>query len=230
MNSGSAEVGNSNASPIEAGGAEVSRAEVGGTETSRADLTPTQINPAGKLVVLTGPSGVGKGTLVRKLIQRHPELYLSISATTRSPRDGEIDGQDYYFLDRAEFEAKIAAGDLLEWAEFAGNYYGTPKTAIRDQLDRGESVLLEIELEGARQVRQLFDQAISVFILPPSIDELEHRLRTRARDTDEAIVKRLARAEIEIAAASEFDIQIVNDDLETALVHLEHNLSLSGAI
>jgi guanylate kinase len=180
--------------------------------------------------VLTGPSGVGKGTLVRKLIQRHPELYLSISATTRSPRDGEIDGQDYYFLDRVEFEAKIAAGDLLEWAEFAGNYYGTPKTAIRDQLDRGESVLLEIELEGARQVRQLFDQAISVFILPPSIDELEHRLRTRARDTDEAIVKRLARAEIEIAAASEFDIQIVNDDLETALVHLEHNLSLSGAI
>jgi guanylate kinase len=220
MNSGSAEVGNSNASPIEAGGAEV----------SRADLTPTSTSPAGKLVVLTGPSGVGKGTLVRKLIQRHPELYLSISATTRSPRDGEIDGQDYYFLDRVEFEAKIAAGDLLEWAEFAGNYYGTPKTAIRDQLDRGESVLLEIELEGARQVRQLFDQAISVFILPPSIDELEHRLRTRARDTDEAIVKRLARAEIEIAAASEFDIQIVNDDLETALVHLEHNLSLSGAI
>lgn len=217
MNSGNAEVGNSNASPIEAGSAET-------------DLAPATSNPAGKLVVLTGPSGVGKGTLVRKLLQRHPELYLSISATTRSPRDGEIDGEDYYFLDRAEFEAKIAAGDLLEWAEFAGNYYGTPKTAISDQLDRGESVLLEIELEGARQVRQLFDRAISVFILPPSIDELEHRLRSRARDTDEAIVKRLARAEIEIDAASEFDIKIVNDDLETALVHLEHNLSLSGAI
>jgi guanylate kinase len=217
MNSGSAEVGNSNASPIEAGSAET-------------DLAQATSNPAGKLVVLTGPSGVGKGTLVRKLLQRHPKLYLSISATTRSPRDGEIDGQDYYFLDRAEFEAKIAAGDLLEWAEFAGNYYGTPKTVISDQLDRGESVLLEIELEGARQVRQLFDRTISVFILPPSIDELEHRLRSRARDTDEAIVKRLARAEVEIDAASEFDIKIVNDDLETALVHLEHNLSLSGAI
>ncbi len=217
MSSSNAEVGNSNASPIEAGSAEANPAQTAST-------------PAGKLVVLTGPSGVGKGTLVRKLLQRHPELYLSISATTRSPRDGEIDGEDYYFLDRAEFEAKIAAGDLLEWAEFAGNYYGTPKTAISDQLDRGESVLLEIELEGARQVRQLFDQAISVFILPPSIDELEHRLRTRARDTDEAIIKRLARAEVEIDAASEFDIQIVNDDLETALVHLEHNLSLSGAI
>ncbi|TAF57046.1 MAG: guanylate kinase [Oscillatoriales cyanobacterium] len=222
MNSGSAEVGNPNASPIEGG-----QTEAGCVE---AEFASTPSNPAGKLVVLTGPSGVGKGTLVRKLIQRHPNLYLSISATTRSPRDGEIDGQDYYFLDRVEFEAKIAAGDLLEWAEFAGNYYGTPKTAIRDRLDRGESVLLEIELEGARQVRQLFDQAISVFILPPSIEELEHRLRTRARDSDDAIVKRLARAAIEIAAASEFDIQIVNDDLETALVHLEHNLSLSGAI
>jgi guanylate kinase len=217
MNPGSAEASPPNASPIE-----VSRPE--------AEPTQTAAKPVGKLVVLTGPSGVGKGTLVRKLLQRHPELYLSISATTRSPRDGEIDGEDYYFLDRAEFEAKIAAGDLLEWAEFAGNYYGTPKTAINNQLDRGESVLLEIELEGARQVRHLFEQAISVFILPPSIDELEHRLRTRNRDTDEAIVKRLARAQIEIDAALEFDIQIVNDDLETALVHLEHNLSLSGAI
>jgi guanylate kinase len=203
-------------------------AEVGGAEANQTECAASK--PAGKLVVLTGPSGVGKGTLVRKLRQRHPELYLSISATTRSPRDGEIDGGDYYFLDRAAFEAKIAADDLLEWAEFAGNYYGTPKTAIRNQLERGESVLLEIELEGARQVRQLFGEAISVFILPPSIEELEHRLRTRAHDTDEAIAKRLARAQVEIDAAPEFDIKIVNDDLETALVHLEHNLSLYGAI
>jgi len=203
-------------------------AEVGNTDASQTERTAAQ--PGGKLVVLTGPSGVGKGTLVRQLRQCHPELYLSISATSRSPREGEIDGEDYYFLDRSSFEAKIAAGDLLEWAEFAGNYYGTPKTAINDQLERGESVLLEIELEGARQVRQLFEAAISVFILPPSIEELEHRLRSRARDTDEAIAKRLARAQVEIEAASEFDITIVNDHLETALVHLERNLSLFGAI
>lgn len=213
---------------MNSGSAEAGHAEAGHVEANQTERTISK--PNGKLVVLTGPSGVGKGTLVRKLRQRHPELYLSISATTRSPREGEIDGEDYYFLDRSSFEAQITAGDLLEWAEFAGNYYGTPKTAINDQLARGESVLLEIELEGARQVRQLFKAAISVFILPPSIEELEYRLRTRARDTDEAIAKRLARAQIEIEAAAEFDITIVNDDLETALVHLEHNLSLSGAI
>jgi len=197
---------------------------------SDTESSETESPRVGRLVVLTGPSGVGKGTLLRHLRQRHPNLQLSISATTRAPREGEVDGRDYYFLDRADFEAKIAAGDLLEWAEFAGNYYGTPKLALDRQLDRGASVVLEIELEGARQVRGRFKRALSVFVLPPSFEELEHRLRSRDRDTDEAIAKRLDRAREEVDAASEFDVAIVNDDLETALAHLEHNLSLFGAI
>ncbi|MGD1904197.1 MAG: guanylate kinase [Geitlerinemataceae cyanobacterium] len=203
---------------------------LGSVENSSPARPDAESPQSGRLVVLTGPSGVGKGTLVRHLRDRHSELQLSISATTRAPRDGEVDGRDYHFLDRDDFESKIAAGDLLEWAEFAGNYYGTPKQALDEQLDRGASVILEIELEGARQVRGRFDRAMSVFVLPPSFEELEHRLRSRARDTDEAIAKRLARAREEVDAASEFDCAIVNDDLETALAHLEHNLSLFGAI
>jgi len=176
---------------------------------------------SGQLIVLTGPSGVGKGTLVKQLRVRYPQLHLSISATTRSPRTGEVEGQDYYFLDRASFEEKIAAGEFVEWAEFAGNYYGTPQASIQTQLDQGLTVLLEIELEGARQVRSLFPQARSIFILPPSFATLEERLRSRGRDPEAAIVRRLARAKEEISAAAEFDVQIVNDDLETALHELE---------
>ncbi|HEY9806106.1 MAG TPA: guanylate kinase, partial [Candidatus Obscuribacterales bacterium] len=111
---------------------------------------------AGKLVVLTGPSGVGKGTLLRSLLQRHPELYVSISVTTRAPRPGEVDGQHYYFANRTQFERMVANGELLEWAEFAGNYYGTPRAAVEQQIRQGKCVILEIELEGARQVRQTF--------------------------------------------------------------------------
>ena len=175
----------------------------------------------GKLIVVTGPSGVGKGTLVRSLLERHPQLHLSVSTTTRSPRAGELDGQHYYFIDRREFERQVKAGELLEWAEFAGNCYGTPRRPVEALIEQGKSVILEIELEGARQVRTGFPEASSIFILPPSMFELERRLRSRSSDSSEAIARRLQRATQEIAAASEFDIQIVNDDLETALQEIE---------
>lgn len=175
----------------------------------------------GKLIVLTGPSGVGKGTLVQVLLQRHPELYLSISATTRSPRPGEIHGQHYYFISRADFEKMISDGALLEWAEFAGNYYGTLRLPVEQKIAEGKTILLEIELEGANQISASLPDALRIFILPPSFSILEQRLRDRAQDSEAAIVRRLQRAQIEMDAAKEFDLQIVNDDLETALQQLE---------
>ncbi|WP_322091346.1 guanylate kinase [Leptolyngbya sp. Cla-17] len=175
----------------------------------------------GKLIVLTGPSGVGKGTLLRSLMERHPELYLSISATTRSPRLGEVEGKDYYFLSRSAFERMIANGEFLEWAEFAGNLYGTPRTAVEEQIRRGQWVIVEIELEGARLIRKAFPEALRIFILPPSLVELEYRIRSRGTETEDAIARRLHRAEVEINAATEFDIQIINDDFEKALDRIE---------
>ena len=175
----------------------------------------------GKLIVLTGPSGVGKGTLMRSLLQRHSELYYSVSMTTRLPRPGEINGENYYFISRSKFEQLIAQGEFLEWAEFAGNYYGTPLEAVLNQVQSGKLVVMEIELAGARQVRTSFPSALSIFILPPSFEELERRIRDRGQDTPEAIARRLHRAQEELQAADEFDIKIVNDDLATALNAIE---------
>ncbi|MBH8550929.1 guanylate kinase [Nostocaceae cyanobacterium CENA357] len=175
----------------------------------------------GRLIVLTGPSGVGKGTLMRSLLQRHPQLYYSVSVTTRSPRPGEINGKSYYFISRSKFEQLIAEGEFLEWAEFAGNYYGTPRETLLNQVQSGKLVVLEIELEGARQIRTSFPNALSIFILPPSFDELEKRIRGRAQDSEEAIARRLCRAQEELKAADEFDIKIVNDNFETALNEIE---------
>ncbi|MEC4895332.1 MAG: guanylate kinase [Oscillatoria sp. PMC 1051.18] len=175
----------------------------------------------GKLIVLTGPSGVGKGTLVRSLLARHPELYLSVSATTRTPRPGEVEGKDYYFLSREQFEALIHSDNLLEWAEYAGNYYGTPKACVIEQIEQGGLVILEIEVVGARQIKQTFLDALLIFILPPSVEELERRLRGRGKDSSAAIEKRLKRAVEELAVADEFDLQVVNDNFEVALEEIE---------
>lgn len=174
----------------------------------------------GRLVVLTGPSGVGKGTLLHRLRQEHPGLYLSTSATTRAPRAGEEHGKDYYFVSRDRFEAMIAAGELLEWAEFAGNYYGTPRQPVEVQIERGNQVILEIELKGARQVAQSFPEAFKIFIVPPSPEELERRIRDRGQDDEAAITRRLERSRVELDAADEFDLQIVNDNLEQAVAKL----------
>lgn len=185
----------------------------------------------GKLIVLTGPSGVGKGTLLRSLLKRHPDLYLSVSITTRAPRPGEINGQHYYFVSRPEFERMAANNELLEWAEFAGNYYGTPRRDVEQQIQQGKWVVLEIELQGARQIRQTFPGAFRIFILPPSMPELEHRLRSRGQDSEEAITKRLERAKAEIDAANEFDIQVINDDLNKALERIEEALfAVAGSV
>jgi guanylate kinase len=189
--------------------------------SSQSVATTQQSQSHGKLIVLTGPSGVGKGTLMRSLLQRHPELYYSVSATTRSPRPGEVEGKHYHFMDRSKFEQLVARGEFLEWAEFAGNYYGTPKQAVINQINSGNSVVLEIELDGARQIRNSFKDAYSIFILPPNLTELEKRIRGRGQDPEDAIARRLHRAQEEINAAGEFDLQIVNDDFEAALSSIE---------
>ena len=187
--------------------------------------TPSQ---AGRLTVLTGPSGVGKGTLVKLLLERHPQIWLSVSATTRAPRQGEQEGRSYFFLSREGFEQRVAEDGLLEWAEFAGNLYGTPRQPVEERLAAGRPVLLEIELEGARQVRRSFPAGFQVFLEPPSFAELERRIRGRGTDSEEAIARRLERARVELAAAPEFDARLVNGELETALTELERLMGLAG--
>ncbi len=189
--------------------------------STKTGATTNKLLSPGKLIVLTGPSGVGKGTLMRLLLSRHPELNYSISATTRAPRNGEVDGKDYYFISRSKFGRLIEQGEFLEWAEFAGNLYGTPRKPVIDLMESGKSVLLEIELEGARQIRATFPELLSIFILPPTFNELEKRIRARKKDSEDAISRRLKRAKEEIDSASEFHIQIVNDDLETAIHDIE---------
>ena len=182
-----------------------------------------------RLALLTGPSGVGKGTLVTRLLERHPQLWLSVSATTRAPREGEQDGIHYFFHSRESFDRLVSEGGLLEWAEFAGNCYGTPKRPVVEKLEAGSPVLLEIELEGARQVRRSFPDALQIFLAPPSFGELEQRIRGRGTDAEAAIVKRLDRARTELEAQQEFDAVVINDDLETALGDLERLMGLTEA-
>ncbi len=182
--------------------------------------------PRGQLTVITGPSGVGKGTLVAALRQRQPSIWLSISATTRAPRSGERDGEHYFFLSRGDFDQRVADGGLLEWAEFAGHCYGTPRQPVQEQLDAGRPVLLEIELEGARQVRRSFPEGFQIFIKPPCFEELERRIRGRGTDSEAAISRRLERARVELEAEAEFDAVIVNGDLAAGVSELERLMGL----
>ena len=169
------------------------------------------------LVVLAGPTAVGKGTVAQYIRAHHPEIHLSVSATTRPPRPGERDGEHYYFVDDAEFDRLIADGELLEWATVHNAYrYGTPRAPIRAALDRGQAVLLEIDLQGARQVRAAQPDATLVFLLPPSWDELVNRLVGRGTEDAEERSRRLRTARVELAAQDEFDYRVVNGDVAVA--------------
>ncbi len=175
------------------------------------------MNQKGKLFVFSGPSGVGKGTLKAKLFEEFADqLAFSVSATTRGPREGEKDGVDYFFITRQEFDERIAKDDFLEHATFSGNSYGTPRSFVMGLLDQGVNVLLEIEVQGAMQVRARMPESVSVFILPPSYEELERRLRGRGTESEEKVRLRLETALAELPYAEKYDYQIVNNDLEDA--------------
>ncbi len=185
-----------------------------------------QVWPA-RAVVLVGPSGVGKGTVVNHIVQHHPEVHLSISATTRDPRPGEVDGVNYYFLDHAEFDAMIYAESLLEWAQVHGQHkYGTPRGPIDNALSQGKSVLFEIDLQGARQIRESMPHARLVFLLPPDWDELVRRLRERGTESEEEIQRRLETAFGELAAKDEFDVRVINREVSEAAQHVVELMGL----
>lgn len=179
----------------------------------------------GRVVVITGPSGVGKGTLIRALRDRLPSLELSVSATTRKPRPGEQHGTDYWFLAPEEFDERVESGGFVEWAEYSGNKYGTLRSELELRVAAGRPVLLEIEVQGARQVRETMPEAMQIFIAPPSADTLRTRLIGRGTDDDSQIDRRLTVAEQELAAQSEFPHVIVNDRLDDAIDELTNLVS-----
>ena len=170
----------------------------------------------GKLFILSAPSGTGKGTLIKELLKHCPDTVLSVSFTTRPPREEEVHGQSYYFISREEFEHMIGQGYFFEYAQYVGHYYGTPKKPIHDALGDGKDVVLEIETQGARQVKEAMPEAVSIFILPPDIPELERRLKGRGTDTIEACAARLERAMQEIGEMESYDYAVVNEDVRRA--------------
>lgn len=170
----------------------------------------------GKLFVISGPSGAGKGTLRRELFKALPELVYSVSVTTRRPRAGEVNGVDYFFISQSDFERMRDNGELLEWAEVHGNLYGTPKSFVEEKLKEGKSVVLEIDVQGALQVKRRFPEAILIFILPPSTEELASRLRGRGTETPEELEIRLKNASLEIGQRELYDYAIVNDEINRA--------------
>jgi len=175
---------------------------------------------AGNVFVVVAPSGAGKSSLVNALLEQDPTLCLSVSATTRAPRSGETDGKDYRFVSKADFIAMQQADQLLEWAEVHGNFYGTPRDQIDQAIHQGRDVLLEIDWQGARQVKRLFTQTIGIFILPPSIQTLEQRLQLRGQDSQDVIARRIQAANEEISHAPECEYVIINQDFRLALAEL----------
>jgi len=174
----------------------------------------------GNLFVVSGPSGAGKGTLLSQVIERIPDAWVSVSATTRSPRPGEIEGVHYFFLDTDHFKSLVEQDGFLEWAQVHDNYYGTLKQSVIDHMNAGDQVILEIDVQGALQVRKALPEAHLVFIEPPSLEELERRLRQRGTETEDVISSRMKTAEVELAQKMEYDDQVVNDDLERAVDEL----------
>ncbi len=174
----------------------------------------------GKLIVIAGPSGVGKGTIVKKLLASDANLALSVSATTRPKREGEVNGREYYFLSNEEFLKQIKDGNFAEYAQYAGNYYGTMCYTIDKKLAEGKYLILEIEVNGAKQIKEKYPDAKLIFIMPPNLAELKNRLKTRNTENEETIKLRLAQVDREIAQAKNFDIKIINDNLEIATLEI----------
>lgn len=172
---------------------------------------------AGKLFIISGSSGVGKGTLIKEFLKKAKDISLSVSSTTRSPRPGEVHGVNYFYTTQKEFEQDVENGAFLEWAEFGGNRYGTNKNRVQEMLNSGKNVLLEIEVQGAKQVKEKMPEAVSIFILPPSKEELENRLRGRNTETEEAIQKRMKAIEFETQESVNYDYKVVNDTIERAV-------------
>ena len=175
----------------------------------------------GNLLIISGPSGSGKGYIASKLIENYDNFSLSISATTRNIRPGEVDGVNYFYKTREEFENMIKNGELLEYAEFVGNYYGTPKQFVLDKINVGKNVLLEIEMQGALKVKELFPDALLIFIAVPSLDELKHRLKNRGRESDEDIENRIKQAKVDISYADKYDYVVMNDDINKVMSDFE---------
>ncbi len=173
--------------------------------------------PKGTLMVISGPSGVGKDTVLAELLKREPDLLKSVSATTRAMRENETDGVDYIFVTREQFLADIEARNMLEYAEYTGNLYGTPKGWVENKLNEGANCILKIEVQGAKQVKTLFPDCLSIFILPPGIDELKRRLQHRATEDEEQLKKRLDTALFELTCVFDYDYAVVNDNLEEAI-------------
>lgn len=180
------------------------------------------IQHPGQLIVLSGPSGVGKGTLCKALLERHPNWQWSVSATSRDPRDGESDGVHYHFYSPQAFQSLIKDNGLFEWAEYNGNYYGTPIAPVLTALTQGNTLLMEIDVQGALQVKQRYPYAHLVFIAPPSVDVLKERLTLRGTESDDVMADRLAIAEKELTQQDDFDQVFINNDLNTCLGELDH--------
>lgn len=179
------------------------------------------IDEKGILFILSGPSGVGKGTVRKALFEKSTDLQYSISMTTRNPREGEQDGVDYFFKSKEEFESMIKEGKLIEWAEYVGNYYGTPKSYVEETLESGKDVFLEIEVKGALQVRENFPQGVFVFLIPPSLEELKNRIINRGTETEASVSNRLQAARAEIEMMDAYDYVVVNEEVDLAVDRIQ---------
>ena len=175
----------------------------------------------GILIIFSGPSGSGKDTVLNELIKNRDDVKISVSMTTRQKRDGEIDGKHYYFVDKAYFDKKISENKMLEYAEYAGNFYGTPKDPVDEMIKAGKAVILEIEVQGAEKIRKIYPDVVSIFLMPPSIRVLEERLRGRNSEDEETVNHRLVIAREEIRRASEYDYIVINDTVENAVAGIE---------
>lgn len=174
-------------------------------------------NNRGVLIVISGPSGAGKGTICKELLDKHNNIYISVSATTRSPRAGEVDGINYYFLTKESFEEKVSQNGFLEYANVHGNFYGTPKVNVEKMLEEGKDVILEIDIQGALQVKENFSEGVFIFILPPSMEELKQRIIKRGSETEESLMTRFKNAYKEINYVSKYNYAVVNDTVEDAV-------------